>query len=111
VNIDSISQDVKRVLPKNITYKRLFSEVIDIFGKPSRNLLEFLSIYSTKDSDKKQLKYLLTPEGKDDLHKMVSETVTVADILEKYTSATPTVEYMIEYFPLIKPRLYSIASA
>lgn len=48
-----MSTDAKRVLPKNITYKRLFSEVIDIFGRPGRNLYEFLSIYSTKEADKK----------------------------------------------------------
>lgn len=70
-----------------------------------------MSIYSTKETDKKQLKYLLTPEGKDDFNKLVAETVTVADLLEKFPTATPSVEYMIEYFPLIKPRLYSIASA
>ena len=70
-----------------------------------------MSIYATKESDKKALKQLLTPEGKDDFNKLVAETVTVADLLEKFPSSTPTVEYMIEYFPLIKPRLYSIASA
>ena len=57
------------------------------------------------------LKHLISAEGKEDLNKFIAETVTVADLLLKFPSAVPTIEYMVEYFPMIKPRLYSIASA
>jgi len=42
---------------------------------------------------------------------MIKETVTCADLLEKFPSAIPSIDYMVEYLPMIKPRLYSIASA
>ena len=45
------------------------------------------------------------------MEKLVKDTVTVGELLQMYPSATPSIEYMVEYFPLIKPRLYSIASA
>jgi len=37
--------------------------------------------------------------------------VTYADLLERYPSALPSLDYMTEYIPNIKPRLYSIASS
>jgi sulfite reductase alpha subunit-like flavoprotein len=42
---------------------------------------------------------------------MIGESVTYADLLLRYPSAIPELEYLIEYVPVIKPRLYSIASS
>lgn len=42
---------------------------------------------------------------------MIAESVTHADLLLRYPSALPSLEYLLEAIPAIKPRLYSIASS
>jgi sulfite reductase alpha subunit-like flavoprotein len=42
---------------------------------------------------------------------LINESVTYADLLIRFPSALPSLEYLIEYIPAIKPRLYSIASS
>lgn len=39
------------------------------------------------------------------------DTPTYLDILKKFPSAKPGIEYLLDYVPAIKPRLYSIASS
>merc|ERR1719231_1630843 len=41
----------------------------------------------------------------------VEETMSHADLLRKFDSAKLSIETLIDFVPLIKPRLYSIASA
>jgi len=65
---------------------------------------------ATNSNDKKELEHLLTKEGKPKLMELIKETVTYADLLKLYPSAMPSLEYLLQYVPLIKPRLYSIAS-
>lgn len=40
----------------------------------------------------------------------VDETATFADLIQTFPSALPQLDYLIEYIPQIKSRLYSIAS-
>lgn len=42
---------------------------------------------------------------------MIGESVTYADLLLRYPSALPSLDYLLEAIPVIKPRLYSIASS
>merc|ERR1712167_478871 len=42
---------------------------------------------------------------------LMAETTTVFDLLKEFPNAVPSLEYMIDYCPTIKPRLYSIASS
>ena len=42
---------------------------------------------------------------------LAKETLNYADLLIRYPSAPPTLEYLLEFIPKIKPRLYSIASS
>lgn len=41
---------------------------------------------------------------------LIKETTTYADLLQKFPSAIPSMEYMVQHISPIKPRLYSIAS-
>lgn len=69
-----------------------------------------LSMVATDSNQKKELESLLTKEGKPKLMELIKETVTYADLLKLYPSALPKMEYLLQYVPKIKPRLYSIAS-
>ena len=91
--------------------EQVFTEVLDVFGKPSKRFYEFLGIIAQDPSEKAQLKHMLTKEGEADLRVLTDETVTYADLLNRFPSCQMTTENMLEFIPNIKPRLYSIASA
>jgi len=42
----------------------LFTEVLDIFGRPNRAFYDFLSIYAKDEKHKSTLKHLISKEGK-----------------------------------------------
>ncbi|XP_013418498.1 uncharacterized protein LOC106179427 isoform X2 [Lingula anatina] len=101
----------KEPLPPVISAGRLFGEVLDIFGRPSRRFYETMSIAASDPSEKKELEYILSKDGADKMKELVKETVTYADLMKKYPSAKMPLDYMVDHVPRIKPRLYSIASA
>uniref|UniRef100_A0A6A7FYI8 pyruvate dehydrogenase (NADP(+)) n=3 Tax=Hirondellea gigas TaxID=1518452 RepID=A0A6A7FYI8_9CRUS len=103
--------DGKNTLPSALTALHLFTEVLDIFGKPKRRFFEMLALTSENAEERAQLEHLITKEGKDELRQFTGESLTCADILMKFPSSRPGIEYLIDYIPPIKPRLYSIASS
>lgn len=106
------TQDRKNVLPETVTALQLFMEVLDVFGKPSRRFYETLALAAKDENEKKEIEHLLTKEGKDDLRQLVQVgTVTHADLMKKWPSSKLNLEYLVDYVPRIKPRLYSIASS
>lgn len=105
-------QDRKEPLPSNLTAARLFTEVLDIFGKPSRRFYETLQMAAKDENEKKEIGHLLSKEGAAKLKKLAKEeTVTYADLMNLYPSSKLSIEYLVDYVPRIKPRLYSIASS
>jgi sulfite reductase alpha subunit-like flavoprotein/pyruvate/2-oxoacid:ferredoxin oxidoreductase beta subunit/ferredoxin len=104
----------KPPLPEKVTAGQLFTEVLDIFGKPKRQFYDVLSMAVTDEKERQTLEYWMSKEGKDDFRSnCTDETVTYADLLQMFPSAMPKFDlaYMIDFISPIKPRLYSIASA
>ncbi|KAI8339682.1 hypothetical protein BC941DRAFT_372845 [Chlamydoabsidia padenii] len=93
------------------TVFQLFSQVLDIFGRPSKKFYEALANYATDPKEKEQLLYLVSAEAKEDFKKRVDETVTYEDLLREFTSAKPSLEQLVHIVAPIKPRHYSIASS
>lgn len=100
----------KLELPASMALGQLFTQVLDVFGRPSRRFYEFMSRFATDEKEKAQLKHLLTKEGKQDYMKLVKETVTYGDLLNLFPSCIPSLDLMAQHITPIKPRLYSIAS-
>jgi len=53
----------------------------------------------------------LTKEGTADYKALTEESVTHADLMQMFPSTLLSLDYMMEFIPNIKPRLYSIASS
>lgn len=53
-------------LPANASRGQLFTEVLDVFGKPGRRFYEFLSLATTSDEERLKLKYLMSKDGADE---------------------------------------------
>eukprot|EP00485_Elphidium_margaritaceum_P008311 CAMPEP_0202688700 /NCGR_PEP_ID=MMETSP1385-20130828/4170_1 /ASSEMBLY_ACC=CAM_ASM_000861 /TAXON_ID=933848 /ORGANISM="Elphidium margaritaceum" /LENGTH=1808 /DNA_ID=CAMNT_0049343729 /DNA_START=509 /DNA_END=5935 /DNA_ORIENTATION=- len=94
-------------LPAVMTIAQLFTQVLDLFGRPKRRFYELLSLVATDDAERGELMHL----SNEQFAANTRETLTHADLLRRYASARPSLEHMIDYIPRIKPRLYSIASS
>jgi len=108
VKAEDLTGTLSNPLPP-LTTGQLFTDVLDIFGRPKRRFYEMLGIMATDDAAKKELGHLISKEGKDDMRALITETTTHADLMKKYNIHVP-IEYMLDFVPKIKPRLYSIAS-
>ncbi|CAD7948280.1 unnamed protein product [Amoebophrya sp. A120] len=96
-----------------LTVMQMFTEIIDILGRPNKHFYKNLARFATDEKEKKELQLLIedSEEGKKAYKAMADETVTYVDVLNKFKSAHPPLEHLISMIPCVKPRLYSIASS
>lgn len=104
-------QGRKEVLPPVVKAGQLFTEVLDIFGKPARRFYETLQMAAKNEKEKKEIEYLLGKDGKPKFKELGKETPSYADLLRLYPSSKLSLEFLLDHVPRIKPRLYSIASS
>jgi len=91
---------------------QVFEEVLDIFGRPSKNFLKELAKFATNPAEKAEMELLISDEGADRYaSEIAAETLSFYDLLKRYPSAKPSVEHLLTILPCIKPRLYTIASS
>lgn len=99
-------------LDGTFSVKSLFIDVLDIFGRPSKNFLKDLSKVAPQGSDLDQLRFLISDEGKDAFAEEISgESLNFAEVLLKFPTAKPDLNQLLTMVPIIKPRLYTIASS
>jgi sulfite reductase alpha subunit-like flavoprotein len=90
----------------------LFTDMLDIFGRPSKNFLKELSKVAPPGSDRDRLMYLVSEEGAEAYAKEITgESLTFADVLLQFPCAKPDLNQLITMLPVAKPRLYTIASS
>lgn len=96
------------------TALQLFSQVIDLFGRPSKKFYQYLADMATDEKEKATLMMICgdSAQGKAEFKRLAGEDyVTYADLLYRFKSAHPSVKQLIEIIPAIKARHYSIASS
>jgi len=106
--IDQRRQDAY-VRPRSL--EQIFTEVVDILGRPNKYFYKNLSRFAVDEKEKNELELIASDGGKEKYAELVEETVTYVDVLNLFPSARPTVEHLLSIIPSIKPRLYSIASS
>jgi homodimeric pyruvate:ferredoxin (flavodoxin) oxidoreductase len=110
INLEDL-QDRREALPPTMTARQLFTEVLDVFGKPPRRFYETLQIAAQDEAEAKELEFLQSKEGNEKFRELLKETPHFGDLMKMYPSTRLNLEYLIDHVPRIKPRLYSIASA
>lgn len=111
ISIKPVDMRLAGVFPNVCSVKQLFTERLDVFGKPTRKFYESLLVHVANPEEKNNLIQLLSPSGKDAMSALIKDTVTYADIIKKFPSCKPSLAHVIELIPQIKPRFYSIASS
>jgi len=92
---------------------QIFTEILDVFGRPNKFFYKELSKFAVDPDEKAKLELACedSEEGKKLYADFVAESVTFADLLKEFPSAHPPLEHLMSMIPCIKPRLYSIASS
>ena len=98
-------------LPQATTVGQLFTQVLDVFGRPKRQFYEVLGSLATDPDEKARLAHLVSKEGRDDLRAIINQQTSYADLMREFPSSRPSLDYLLDFVPNIKPRLYSIGSA
>lgn len=100
-------------MEKPFQVKSVFVELLDLYGRPSKNFLKDLAKTAPeRSSDRKRLMYLISDAGRDEFTKEIAgESLTIEDVLLKFPEAKPDLNQLIAMIPVIKPRLYTIASS
>lgn len=91
---------------------QLLQQNVDLFGRPGKAFYAALAKLATTKSEAMTLKFISAPEGAELFQRMAEkETVTFADVLQRFKTARPSIEELVGLVPEIKPRHYSIASS
>jgi iron-only hydrogenase group A len=111
LNITTELPEGINTIPAKVTLKQLFSQYLDLNGVPTRNLIRVFRQFCNDTFTEGQLAKLLDPAEPRFFDDMMNDTTIGEFIQEHAPHGAPPLEYLISACPLIKPRLYSIASA
>merc|ERR1712056_56892 len=93
------------------TVEKMFTQYLDIFGKPTREFLKKLFPYAVDIEEKVRIAELTLDRKTEDFQDRQARAWTYADYLREYKTLHIPVEKYLELIPTIKQRVYSICSS
>ncbi|KLO17390.1 riboflavin synthase domain-like protein [Schizopora paradoxa] len=100
-------------LPKRTTPRNLFTKYLDICAVPRRSFFRMIRHFAKNKVHKEKLFHLSsdTDEGIEDLYEYVTRTRrTILEVLQEFEGLEIPLEYILDVFPTMRPRQFSIAS-
>ncbi|XP_072310185.1 NADPH-dependent diflavin oxidoreductase 1 [Eucyclogobius newberryi] len=110
----SESTPVPARLPQPCTVRHLVETYLDIAAVPRRSFFELLSTFATDELERGKLLEFSSAAGQGDLHAYCTRPRrTALEVLSDFprTTAEVKVDYLLDLFPEIQPRSFSIASS
>ncbi|XP_030210121.1 NADPH-dependent diflavin oxidoreductase 1 [Gadus morhua] len=101
-------------LPEPCSLRHLVEGYLGVAAVPRRSFFETLQCFSTNELEKEKLAEFSSAEGQDELHAYCSRPRrTALEVLCDFphTTAELKVDYLLDLFPPIQPRSFSIASS
>uniref|UniRef100_A0A8B9KN64 NADPH-dependent diflavin oxidoreductase 1 n=2 Tax=Astyanax mexicanus TaxID=7994 RepID=A0A8B9KN64_ASTMX len=101
-------------LPQPCSVRYLVEQYLDIAAVPRRSFFEVLATLATNELEREKLAEFSTAQGQDDLHSYCNRPRrTALEVLADFphTTAELSVNYLLDLFPEIQPRSFSIASS
>ncbi|CAG8496364.1 18929_t:CDS:10, partial [Gigaspora rosea] len=124
MNLSDIADDAFILIPNDedhkipphwnfpLTLRKLFENYLDIFSTPRRSFFEFLKFFVTNEDHIEKLKEFCSAEGQDDLYAYNQRVRrTIDEVLQDFSSANISLEYIFDMFPEMQPRQFSISSS
>lgn len=93
------------------TLQQLLIQDIDLFGRPSKRFYSNLSNFATDTDQANKLQDLGDSAGAEEFRARAAESMTMAEIIEEFSSVKLSAKELVELVGPIKPRHYSIASS
>lgn len=101
-------------LPQPCSVRHLVERYLDIAAVPRRSFFELLYTFSSNELEREKLQEFSSAAGQDDLHSYCNRPRrTALEVLADFphTTAELKVDYLLDLFPEIQPRSFSIASS
>ncbi|CAN9504750.1 unnamed protein product [Ophioblennius macclurei] len=101
-------------LPQPCTVRHLVESYLDIAAVPRRSFFELLSAFATNELERDKLAEFSSAAGQDELHGYCNRPRrTALEVLTDFphTTAELKADYLLDLFPEIQPRSFSIASS
>ncbi|ORY01302.1 riboflavin synthase domain-like protein [Basidiobolus meristosporus CBS 931.73] len=94
------------------TLRSLFENHLDIYSVPRRSFIEMLSYFTTDENETEKLQEFCSTEGQDDFYAYAYRVKrTIFEVLEDFHSPKIDLDYLLDIFPLIRHRSFSISSS
>lgn len=93
------------------TVEKLFTQYLDVYGKPTREFLKKLSPYAVDILEKVKIAELTLERCAEEFQDRQDRACTFADYLLEFKSLKIPVERYVDLIPTIKQRVYSICSS
>ncbi|KAM6975505.1 NADPH-dependent diflavin oxidoreductase 1 [Tautogolabrus adspersus] len=101
-------------LPQPCSVRHLVERYLDIAAVPRRSFFELLLTFSTNELEQEKLQEFSSAAGQDDLHAYCTRPRrTALEVFADFphTTAELKADYLLDLFPEIQPRSFSIASS
>ncbi|XP_060719181.1 NADPH-dependent diflavin oxidoreductase 1 [Tachysurus vachellii] len=111
---DDNTAPVPTRLPQPCSIRFLVQEFLDIAAVPRRSFFELLATFATNDLEREKLAEFSSAQGQNELHSYCNRPRrTALEVLADFphTTAELNVNYLLDLFPEIQPRSFSIASS
>jgi len=111
VPVDEIAPQEEDGMTVLTTVEKLFTQYLDLFGKPTREFLKKLFPYAVDIQEKVAIAELTLERKMEDFQDRQARALTFADYFLEFPSLKIPVEKYAELVPTIKQRVYSICSS
>ncbi|XP_071394337.1 NADPH-dependent diflavin oxidoreductase 1 [Centroberyx affinis] len=101
-------------LPQPCTVRHLVESYLDVAAVPRRSFFELLATFATDELEREKLDEFSSAQGQDELHSYCNRLRrTALEVLADFpkTTAELKVDYLLDLFPEIQPRSFSISSS
>jgi len=93
------------------TVEKLFTQYLDLFGKPTREFLKKLAPFAQDILEKVKIAELTLERKTEDFQDRQARAQTYAEYLMEFKSLKIPVDKYVELIPTVKQRVYSICSS
>jgi len=98
-------------IPERVTVQELFSQYLDLNGRPNRALIRAFKQYTSDTFVKERLSRILDPADTQYFDDLMKDISVSEFIFEFGKGGYPPLDILTTAIPQVQPRLYSIASA